>query len=261
MPIWAEREQLLSTRTFLAIAILLLGTLGCRSGPRAIAPTFPLEPGLDACTTTIETNGVSGTIRTVRDAKTHRALIDLDGDGTPEEQRVSQLDGDGRITQIEVFTGDGNTIRSRETRTWEGRNLVRRSIDKLDAEGRPGVDGVADEVHELAWQDGTLVRESIDQLSADGLLGADGEPEFVTSWTHADGKRTTGTRVDVRDDAVLRVDRLSWSGDNLARQEIDLGGDGVVDTTIVNTWENGRLVAQTVDGKLEKTRVSYSYCD
>lgn len=236
-------------------------TTGCKSGPRAIEATFPFEPGTGACTTTIERDGRTGTIRAVRERGLIREVIDLDGDGTPEELRLSKLDAQGRIVEVERWSADGAMLRSRETRTWDGRRLVRRSFDHRDSDGRPAADGTDDEVHTLVWEGERLVREAIDQLDADGLLGVDGEPEFVTTWVFENGKRSVGTQIDVRDDAVLRIDQLSWTGDHLSLHTIDLGGDGEPDTRITNTWDGDRLIATQIDGDLDSAQIRYKYCD
>lgn len=234
-------------------------TIACGGAPK-IAPTFPPEPGIGACTTRIERDGHHGLIRATRDGSTIREVVDLDGDGTPEEQRIQTLDRDGRITRVERTGPNADGVLSRETRTWDGPRLVRTELDRFTADGSVGADGNPDEVHVLRWEGDHLVAEEIDQVDADGLLGVDGKPDLVTTWTWENGARTVGTRVDARDQTVLQVERLHWDGPHLREREIDLGGDGVVDTTVTQTWRGDRVVRVQVDGVLDRADIHYEYC-
>ncbi len=245
---------------FLFAAAASLFLVACASAPKVAPRTLPNEPGLGACTTTIRTAGRTGTIRALHDGLTTREIVDLDGDGQPEAQRVITRDAQGRVAQIDETSPDGATVLSRETRTWDGLRLQRRVTDRLLADGTPGVDGVADETVTLSWLGDELRTEEVDQVDAAGLQGVDGKADIVTTWTYENGARVRGRQADARDDTVLRLDELSWDGGRLVKQAVDLGGDGEVDITMSNTWSDARVVAVRVEGNLEATDIAYDYC-
>lgn len=240
------------------VPILLIFAGACASKPQPVTQTRPVEPGLGACKTTLEHNGVRGMIRYVNENGAVREIWDANGDGATEAQLRKKYDAQGRLTTVERLTADGTVVERVERRYTDDRLTVEET-DRYGADGHPGPDGAVDWRRELTWEDGALVRETIDELDAEGLPGVDGEPEFVIDWTVEAGHRTSGKRTH-RDGMVVATYALDWSDDRLVSQAIDFGADGTIDQTTRYTWRGDRVTRVDSAGTTGESIITHDYC-
>ncbi len=227
-------------RTFLYIGIFFL--IGCSTAKNARrADVQPSIPGFGACATSIETNGVMGSVRYV-EGDPRRALWDEDGDGSPELEVRTTVDDAGRPAAETRALPDGTVIET-VTRTFEGDRLVREEGDRFDERGKAGVDGETDWVRVLEWDGTKLVAETLDQRDAEMLPGVDGEPEFRVEYRFGEGGALTEAVKYRGDEIVARETLEAPSTGPTERWAIDFGDDGTVDLREDRTHDaRGRLV-------------------